>query len=84
MTSYLPARPNLNYLKNEAKRLHKAHARAEPKVCELFRHMQRFADASDEQILGADVQLTDVQFALAMDYGFVSWQALKQAVLSSS
>ena len=80
MSRNLPSQPNLKFLKNEAKRLHRAHARGDYKVCDLFRHMLRFADESDADILAADVSLTDVQYALAMDYGYVSWQALKQAV----
>jgi hypothetical protein len=39
-------------------------------------------DASDEAILAADVPLTEVQFALARDYGFPSWPALRAAVAS--
>ena len=80
MNRVLPAQPNLNFLKNEAKRLHRAHARGDTSVCDLFRHMLRFADVSDAEILEANVSLTDVQYALAMDYGYVSWLALTKAV----
>jgi type IV pilus assembly protein PilM len=80
MTRSLPAQPNLDFLKNEAKRLHRMHERQDKKICDVLRHIQRFSDAPDDEILAAEVSLTDTQFALAMDYGFVGWQALKQGV----
>ncbi len=80
MTRSLPSRPNLNHLKNEAKALLKTHAHGDVDCCGLLRHLHRFADEPDAAILAADVSLSDVQFALAMDYGFVSWRALKEHV----
>ena len=83
MTRVLPPQPDLDHLKNEAKSLHKTHSQREAKVCHLLRRLHRFVDATDEEIFLADVSLTDVQFALAMDYGFDSWKSLRQAVLGA-
>lgn len=82
MVRFLGPQPNLDHLKNQAKALRNAHRQRDSEVCPTLRHLHRFADATDKEILTADVSLTDVQFALAMDYGFDSWQALRQAVLS--
>lgn len=77
MTKYLPSHPNLVYLKKQAQALLRAHAHGQQDVCEVLRHLKRFIDVTDEDILAADVTLTEVQFALAMEYGFSSWTALK-------
>ena len=81
MARFLPPQADLEHLKNEAKALHKAHRQRKPEACQVLRHLHRFRDASDEEILSADVPLTEAQFALAMDYGFAGWQELRQAVL---
>jgi hypothetical protein len=57
MSRNLPARPNLEYLKNEAK----------DRLDDL-----RLADPR--------AQLADAQYALAREYGFASWPALKTHV----
>lgn len=81
MVRFLPPEPNLDHLKNEAKALHKAHRRRDPEVCAVLRHVHRFLDASDDEILSADVPLTEVQFALALEYGFHSWPELRSVVI---
>jgi ankyrin repeat protein len=53
----LPAQPNLEHLKNEAKQRFKVLRAKEPRA-----------------------QLTEVQLAVAREYGFVSWRALKAHV----
>lgn len=82
MVRFLPPDPDLTHLKNEAKALHRALQRGDPDVCALLRHVRRFQDAPDEAILAAAVPLTEVQFALARDYGFPSWPALRAVVAS--
>ena len=81
MVGFLTPEPNLEHLKNEAKALHKAHRRRDPEVCAVLRHVRRFRDASDEEILSADVPLTEVQFALAREYGFGSWPELRSVLV---
>jgi len=80
MTRRLPSRPSLEHLKCQAKDLLKAHRRGDPSACKTLRLLHRFAKASDEEILSADLALHEAQYALAMDYGFESWSALKKRV----
>ncbi len=80
MSRQLPPRPNLKQLKHQAKDLLRAHASGEPSVCEPLKLLRRFAKASDEEILAADLALHEAQYALAMEYGFASWNALKRHV----
>ena len=82
MTSTLPPAPSLRNLKNQAKTLLKRHKQGDPGVCDVLRHVRRFAGADDEEILAADVSLVEVQFALAMEYGFGDWKQLKAHVES--
>ena len=81
MVRFLSPQPNLGHLKHQAKALHRAHQNKDPGVCEVLRHLHRFRDAPDEHILSASVPLTDVQFALAMEYGFAGWNELRDAVV---
>ncbi|MBN2310118.1 MAG: hypothetical protein JXR94_14180 [Candidatus Hydrogenedentes bacterium] len=80
MSRVLPPNPNLTQLAHQAKDLLKAHARGDAAVCGTLRGLRRFADAPDSAILAADLKLHEAQFALALDYGFSSWDALKQHV----
>jgi hypothetical protein len=80
MTTSLPPRPDLGHLKRQAKSLLKAQKDGNPQVCQVLRQLHRFNRSSDSEILAADVKLSDVQFALALDYGFSSWDALKHYV----
>jgi len=81
MTPSLPPRANLEQLRNQAKDVLKAHRAGNPSCCTVLRHLRRFKDKPDRDILAADVRLQEVQFALAMDYGFRTWTDLKQHVL---
>lgn len=76
----LPPRAHLRQLKHQAKDLVCAHRKQDKGVCSLLRRLRRFATASDAEILSSSLKLSDAQFALALDYGFASWNALKQAV----
>ena len=80
MTPSLPPRPDLDHLKKQAKALLKAHNRRDGQACETLRRLHRFSNAPDLEILSAEVSLGDVQYALAMDYGFKSWPELKKHV----
>jgi ankyrin repeat protein len=71
----LPARPNLDHLKNEAKALHKAFGQGDPAA------RQRIRDAiGDQQTL----KLTDAQRAIAREYGFRTWARLRSHVQASA
>ncbi len=80
MTRILPKEPNIDHLKNEAKALLKSHNDGNRAACGILRRLHRFDGASDETILAASVKLAEAQFALAQDYGFASWPALRKAI----
>ncbi len=82
MTRTLPAKPSLDYLKHEAKSIHKHFKAKMPDVCDTLRHLARFTDRSNVEILAEEVKLLEVQQALAVDYGFLSWKDLKAHVES--
>ncbi len=81
MVRFLPPQPHLEHLKRQAKALQKAHRDKEPEACAVLRHLHRFRNATDEHIFSSTVPLTDVQFALAMEYGFADWQELRDTVV---
>ncbi len=83
MLRQLPANPNLERLKNEAKALLKAHQSGELSICSTLRQLRRCHSLSDEEILSARVSLQEAQFALARTYGFGGWSELKHHVLLS-
>jgi hypothetical protein len=80
MSRRLPSKPNLVQLKHQAKNLLKAHRRGDKSACRTLRLLHRFAGQSDEAILSAMLTLAEAQYALAMDYGFEKWTALKNRV----
>ena len=82
MTRSLPSRPSLKQLRHQAKDLLRAHASGDKSVCATLKFLRRFAKSSDEEILSGDLTLNEAQYALAMDYGFTSWDALKKHVES--
>jgi len=76
MARILPPEPHPDHLRNEAKALLKAHDAGDAATCKTFRLVHRFKDSADEQVLKSEISLSEAQFALAMDYGFESWEAL--------
>ena len=84
MTKSLPPKPSVKFLKLEAKSVLKAHKNADSSCCEILRHLHQFKGKSDAEILNTQTSLQEVQFALAMDYGFKSWGDLKKYVLGKT
>ena len=82
MPTPLPPRPNLRFLQLQAKSLLKAQRQKDPRACPTLRLLQRFRDAGDTEILDARVMLHEVQFALALHYGFKSWPDLRRHLQS--
>ena len=80
MTRSLPAHPSLRFLQEQAKDLLKAQRQKDSSSCGTLRLLRRFREATDEQIFSASLALNEVQFALAMDYGFASWAELREHV----
>jgi hypothetical protein len=63
----LPARPNLEHLKKQARLLLRGSLRAEPAAIDRFREAQvQFPTA-------ASPKLADAQHVIAREYGFDNW-----------
>jgi hypothetical protein len=67
----LPARPNLDHLKNEAKSLRRAHARGDADAAARVR-----AAIGSQR----DVRLLDAQRVIANEYGYAKWSELRDVV----
>ena len=80
MSRILPPHPRLNHLKHEAKALLRAHREEDSAACETLRLLHRFKHSSHADVREASVALHEAQFALAMDYGFRSWDELRKHV----
>ena len=80
MTRTLPPRPDFTQLKHQAKDLLRAHGLKDASACAVLRRLRQFADTDDADILAQPLALHEAQYALAMDYGFASWNALKRHV----
>ena len=84
MTRTLPPRPDFTQLKHQAKDVLCAHKQRDSSVCPVLRRLRRFGSADDAGILGQPLALHEAQYALAMEYGFASWSALKHHVEKTS
>jgi hypothetical protein len=80
MTRTLPPRPDFTQLKHQAKDLLRAHERMDSSACTVLRRLRQFAAADDAAILARPLALHQAQYALAKEYGFASWNALKRHV----
>src|SRR3984885_2435779 len=69
----LPARPNLEHLKKQARLLLRGSLRAEPAAIDRFREAQ-------VQLVAAAPKLADAQHVIAREYGFDNWANLKAHV----
>jgi Lon protease-like protein len=81
MQRALPPRPNLDHLKSQAKDLLDAHRRRDREAFERIRSaVPAYANKSDDAIAASPFALHDAQSAIAREYGFVSWAALRANV----
>ncbi|HET6496365.1 MAG TPA: hypothetical protein VFH61_13490 [Thermoleophilia bacterium] len=80
MSLSLPSNPSLTQLRHQAKDILKAQRTGDASGCRPLRKLRRFSDAADEEILGARVTLHEAQLALALEYGFASWDRLRRHV----
>ncbi len=71
MSRQLPAKPNLEHLKKQAKKLLHDFELREPAAIERFRSLA---------LAPAAPKLADAQHVIALDYGFASWPMLKEHV----
>lgn len=84
MTRSLPEDPSLEYLKKEAKNIHRDYKSKQKSACDMLRNHARFKDLSSDEILVSSISLQEVQHALAIDYGFDGWSALRRRLQQSS
>jgi ankyrin repeat protein len=78
--SQLPERPNLEQLKRQAKDLlHAARARDRAALTR-FRALPSFERRTDDQLEHIPLALHDAQSVVAREYGFDSWNALRERV----
>jgi ankyrin repeat protein len=71
MSRQLPAKPNLEHLKRQAKELLRSFDQGEPGAVERFHSLAS---------LPASPKLADAQHVIARDYGFATWPKLKEHV----
>ena len=77
-TKQLPARPSLEHLKHQAKDLLRQHGAGELSSAQRLREFHpKMHGATDQEIFSAHLTLSDVQLAIAREYGFASWTRLK-------
>lgn len=81
-TLTLPEYPSLNNLKNQAKHLLKQHRSGDTSVCNIVRCLHKYKNESDDVIFSQTLHLHDMQFALAVAYGFSSWNDLRNNVVA--
>ncbi|MCC7409739.1 MAG: hypothetical protein IT442_16865 [Phycisphaeraceae bacterium] len=85
MSPSLPARPNLEHLRKQAKALLKACHAGDPQALARLRDtVPHLAGLSDDNLRRADVALHDAQLAVARAHGFKSWSALHDRVIASA
>ncbi len=82
MVTALPPFPNIAHLKRQAKQLVRAHRHGRSESCEVLRNLRRFSGLDNQSILASSVALHDAQYAMAIEYGFNNWNALRQHVES--
>jgi Ankyrin repeats (3 copies) len=78
----LPARPNLENLKKQAKSLLDAAQARDREALGRFTVLPAFSGQTLEEIAEAGLALHDAQSAVAREYGFASWNALREEVES--
>lgn len=79
----LPSKPNLEYLKKEAKALRTSHTRGDRSCCERIRlHDTTYKKKTDAEILVGKFSITDAQRIVAREYGYTSWATMKEYIES--
>jgi catechol 2,3-dioxygenase-like lactoylglutathione lyase family enzyme len=82
METYMP---NLENLKKQAKLILRWHReRHYPVAPQIRRHLPRFRNMTDSEILAASFKLSDAQEMVARQLGSDSWQALKLGLSTTS
>ena len=80
MPRELPARPNLEQLKKQAKSLFHAAQAHDGEALRRFAALPAFSGKPANEIEPADLALHDAQSVIAREHGFASWPALREEV----
>lgn len=78
----LPARPNLEQLKKQAKSLLAAAKARDEQALQRFVVLPALSAKSLDEIANSDLALHDAQSVVAREHGFASWNALREEVES--
>ncbi|MDH3560397.1 MAG: class I SAM-dependent methyltransferase [Gammaproteobacteria bacterium] len=77
----LPKRPELEFLKKEARVLRVLQMKGDPACCDRIRDYDTSCEAmSDADILAGKFSINDAQRVIAHEYGYASWAALKKYI----
>jgi len=81
----LPKKPNLEFLKKQAKSLRALHQQRSDQCLPSIRQFDTsFSNKSDSEIFNFKFTLNDAQRILAREYGYSSWATLKHYIQSLS
>ena len=79
--SSLPARPNLEHLRKQAKDLLKAYRFGDSSAIARFRtSLSRYSELTDQKLRQLSLSLADAQRVVAAEYGFRSWQEMRDYI----
>ena len=77
----LPARPNLEHLRNQAKDLLKAYRAGQPSALSRFRESSpHLSNLPDHELVRLSLSLRDAQRVIAAEYGFPNWMSMRSHV----
>ena len=80
-SSSLPARPNLEQLRNQAKDLLKAYRAGQHSALSRFRDSSRLlSNLTDHELVRLSLSLRDAQRVVAIEYGFPNWTSMRTHV----
>ena len=80
-SSSLPARPNLEQLRNQAKDLLKAYRAGQNSALSRFRDSLRLlSNLTDHELVRLSLSLRDAQRVVAIEYGFSDWMSMRTHV----
>jgi uncharacterized protein (TIGR03067 family) len=81
MSRYLPARPNLEHLRSQAKALLTKLREGDPQAAKMFvEYLPEAAKLSPEQVRERGFRLADAQAVIARKTGFAAWPGLARHV----
>ena len=80
-SSSLPARPNLEHLRNQAKDLLKAYRAGQLSALSRFRKsLSHLSGLTDDELVRLSLSLRDAQRVVATEYGFPNWTSMRSHV----